>query len=47
MIGEGFQLVKHIKNKYYEETLYIVGKVRDDLSETKIREIAFKFKCNL
>lgn len=38
-----FELIQHIKDEYYEETLYIVDKVKDNLDETKIREIIYSY----
>ncbi len=38
-----FQLIEHIKDQYYEETLFIVEKIRDNLNETKIREIIYSY----
>ncbi|HEY8890532.1 MAG TPA: HipA domain-containing protein [Clostridium sp.] len=34
-----FELVEHIRNKYYDGTISIVEKIRDNLSNTKIKDI--------
>ena len=34
-----FELVQHIKNEYYEQTSSIVEKIRDNLSNSKIKDI--------
>ena len=36
-----FELLEHIKNEYYKETVSMVDKIRDNLSETKIKEIIY------
>ncbi|MBU3145827.1 hypothetical protein [Clostridium sp. CF012] len=34
-----FELFEHIKNNYYDGTISIVEKIRDNLSNTKIKDI--------
>ncbi|MBW9154722.1 hypothetical protein [Clostridium estertheticum] len=34
-----FELVEHIKNNYYDGTISIVKNIRDNLSNTKIKDI--------
>lgn len=36
---EHFDLIEHIKNNYYDGTISIVEKIRDNLSNTKIKDI--------
>ena len=38
-----FELIQYIKDKYYEETLSIVKKIRDNLSEAKIKKIIYSY----
>ena len=38
-----FELIEHIRDEYYEETLYIVDKIRDNLSEIKIGQIIYSY----
>ncbi len=38
-----FELIEHIKNEYFNETLPLVEKIRDNLNETKIREIIYGY----
>ncbi|SHJ23573.1 hypothetical protein SAMN05444401_2582 [Clostridium amylolyticum] len=38
-----FELVEHIKSEYYQETIYIVDKIREKLSEDKIKEIVLSY----
>lgn len=34
-----FELVEHIRNEYYKETVYIVNRIRENLGEEKIKDI--------
>jgi len=38
-----FELVEHIKNEYCEETIYIVDKIKENLSEDKIKDIVYSY----
>jgi len=38
-----FELIEYIRNEYHEETLYIVDKIRDNLSEIKIGQIIYSY----
>lgn len=38
-----FELVEHIKNKYYEETTFIVNKINENLKEDKIKDIVYSY----
>lgn len=42
-----FELIEHIKNEYYEETLFIIEKIRNTLSGTKIREIIYSYNDSI
>jgi hypothetical protein len=38
-----FELIEHIRCEYYKETLFIVEKIRDNLSKEKIRGIIYSY----
>lgn len=38
-----FELVEHIKDKYYDETIFIVDKIREILSDDKIKDMIYSY----
>ncbi len=42
-----FELVEHIKEEYYEETVTIINKINDKLSEDKIKEIVYSYEDDI
>ena len=39
-----FELVKHIKDEYFEETICIIDKIRENLNEDRIKDMIFSYE---
>lgn len=42
-----FELVENIRNEYYNETIAMVDKMRENLSENKIKDIVYSYEDNI